>query len=253
LTARTGALWANLDGFKLVVYPFIEGHDGYAVPLSEGGWVEFGKAVRMIHETQLPGDLSNRIRREAYSPQWRDLLGGYLAHLHQIPLSDPLSEELAAYLDARKEKILALLERAGELALVLQGRSHTPVLCHSDLHAGNLLIAPSGAFYIVDWDEPIFAPKERDLMFPGSANLGRWRPPEEEETLFYRGYGPTRLDPHALAYYRTERIVADLAVECEIIFKVKESRQDRERELTFLKSNFQPGNTIDMVKRSDTA
>ncbi len=73
-------------------------------------------------------------------------------------------------------------------------------LCHSDLHAGNVLSEPDGGFYIVDWDEPVLAPKERDLMFIGGGYWGDCQLPQAE-ALFYRGYGTTDVDLCALASY----------------------------------------------------
>ena len=89
------------------------------------------------------------------------------------------------------------------------------VLCHSDIHAANLLVAADGALYIVDWDEPILAPKERDLMYAGGGQSFLGYTPQEEEALFYRGYGETQVDPVGLAYYRYERIIEDIAAFCE--------------------------------------
>ena len=37
------------------------------------------------------------------------------------------------------------------------------VLCHSDIHAGNVLLGGNETIYIVDWDDPIMAPKELSL------------------------------------------------------------------------------------------
>ena len=68
---------------------------------------------------------------------------------------------------AKRAEIDHLVRRAGELALALQARPLEFVLCHSDVHAWNLLISTDGELYIVDWDNPILAPKERDLMFIG--------------------------------------------------------------------------------------
>ena len=65
--------------------------------------------------------------------------------------------------------------------------------------------------YIVDWDEPIMAPKERDLMFIGGGVANVWNKPHEEK-LFYKGYGKTEINSTILAYYRHERIVEDIAV-----------------------------------------
>jgi spectinomycin phosphotransferase len=55
-------------------------------------------------------------------------------------------------------------------------------------------------------------------MFAGGGQFGAGRTAQEEETLFYQGYGPTAIDPAALAYYRYERIVEDIAVYCEKLF-----------------------------------
>jgi spectinomycin phosphotransferase len=88
-------------------------------------------------------------------------------------------------------------------SIVLQRLEY--VLCHSDIHAGNILMEATGALYIVDWDNPILAPKERDLMSIGGGQFGNVHT-AQEEALFYRGYGQTQIDPVALAYYRYERL-----------------------------------------------
>ena len=124
-------------------------------------------------------------------------------------------------------------------------------MCHADIHAWNLLIDGSGALYIVDWDTLIFAPKERDLMFVGSGLGGRGHSPAEEESLFYQGYGPTRVDPIGMAYYRYERIIEDIASFCQQIFLCDEGGQDREQSLEYLISNYLPNGMIDIASRLD--
>jgi spectinomycin phosphotransferase len=56
-----------------------------------------------------------------------------------------------------------------------------------------------------------------------------------------------------LAYYRYERIIQDIAVECEQIFMTVEDGQDREQALRYLKSNFLPNNTIEIAHQSGKA
>jgi spectinomycin phosphotransferase len=125
------------------------------------------------------------------------------------------------------------------------------VLCHSDIHAGNVLIGANGSFHIVDWDDPILAPKERDLMYVGAGIGGIWNE-AREEALFYGGYGRMDIDPIALAYYRHERIVEDIAIFCRQIFLSQDGGADREQALEHMRSNFLPGHTIDMARRSLT-
>ena len=251
IPGRNEQPWTELDSYKVIVYPFIEGHDGYQVGLTDQQWIAFGNMLRRVHNLELTPDLRSRIRREAFSDRWRRRLRECLALVESRSFADPVARELAEFIRPRRAEILDLLERAGSLARSLHERPPEFVLCHADVHAGNLLITESGDFYLVDWDEAILAPRERDLMSIGAALFGSWRSPAEEEALFYRGYGSIQVDRQSLAYYRYERIIDDLAVECELILLCGEGGADRARELEFFKSNFEPGNTIELAYQSD--
>lgn len=247
----TGQLWGYLDSFKMILYPYMEGRDGYEVRLSERQWVEFGKALKGIHAATVPQKLVSRIQREIYSPQWREKVSIFLSQIEHRDFDDPIAVELAAFLRAKRAGILDLVGRAEQLAQALQAQTQEYILCHADLHAGNLLMDAQGAFYIVDWDDPLLAPKERDLMFIGGALMGGWCTPQEEETLFYQGYGQTQIDPSALTYYRYERIIQDIAAFCEQIIMTEAGGEDREQALRYLKSNFLPEGTIAIARKSD--
>jgi spectinomycin phosphotransferase len=251
LSTRAGQLWANLDAFKLVLYPFVEGRNGYEVNLSDRAWIDLGRALKRIHNTVLPTALYRRIPQETYSPQWREKVSTLLEHTDDWPQHDPVAAQLASFFQAKCTEVLDLVGRAERLARALTSRSPPFVLCHSDMHAGNLLIDSDGAVYIVDWDNPILAPKERDLMFIGAGHMGAWRKPQDEQALFYRGYGDSFVDPVALAYYRYERIVEDIAVFSERILLATEGTLDREQCLEYLQSSFLPNGVLEIAYASD--
>jgi spectinomycin phosphotransferase len=251
LATKAGQLWTNLDAFRLILYPFVEGHDGYEIDLSDRQWVDFGTALKRIHTAAVPPALIRRIQQETYSPQWREIVKTFLERVDDDAFDDPVAVRLAASLKARRDQILDLVGRAERLARALLSRPLEFILCHSDIHAGNILMDANGAFYIVDWDNPILAPKERDLMFVGGGQMGAGHTPQEEETLFYRGYGQTQIDPTALAYYRYERIIEDIAVFCEQIFLTDEGGKDREQSFLYLASNFVPNGVLEIAYRSD--
>lgn len=252
LTTKTGQLWTSLDAFTAILYPFVEGRDGYEVNLSDRHWREFGTALKRIHTAVVPPSLTRHLRQETYAPQWREIVKTFLGRLGDDKLDDPVAVKLTAFLNAKRDEILDLVTRAECLAEILQARLPEFVVCHSDLHAGNILIGDStDALYIVDWDDPILACKERDLMYAGGGQFANRRAPQEEEALFYQGYGETQVDPVALAYYRYERIVTDIAVYCEQLFLTAEGGQDREQSLRYLISNFLPNNTIEIAYRAD--
>ena len=85
------------------------------------------------------------------------------------------------------------------------------VVCHTDLHAGNVLVDAAGGLHLVDWDAPLRAPRERDLMYAGAGQFGNRRFPAGEKALFYACYGDIPVHSDLLSHYRYARIIEDLA------------------------------------------
>ena len=251
LATEAGQLYANLDDFKAILYPFVDGHDGYQQELSDRDWLDFGAALKRIHTTSLPSALRSLIPRETYSPQWREGVKSFLARATSDTWHDAVAVKLVAFLHTKRDELRALVERTEQLAQILQDRSPELVVCHADIHAGNVLIDTQGRLFIVDWDAPILAPKERDLMYSGGGQFGDKRTPPEEDALFYRGYGDVQIDYHALAYYRYERIIDDIAAYCEQLLLTDEGGEDREQAFTYLTSNWRPNGTLEIAYNAD--
>lgn len=159
---------------------------------------------------------------------------------------EPLAAEMAALLRTERGRVSALLLRAEELAAALRARATPQVLCHGDMHPGNVLISGAGALYVVDWDTLIFAPREHDLALIGATWGG-----ERELELLHRGYGPTEGEQTALAYYRYHRIVEDLAVVCEELLTTRDGGANRASELGLAIDTLLPGHDLDIALRLD--
>ena len=240
---KMGALWTHLAKYRVMLFPFIEGHDAYDVPLTDLQWQQFGSALRAVHTAVLPPSLAAAIPQETYSSWWRETVAQFMQQIQEHSFGEPVAHKMAAFLNEKQEVVAHLCARTTRLAQIVKERPQPHVLCHSDIHAWNLLISQAGTLYIVDWDDPILAPKERDLMFIGAGLGNVWRTPREE-ALFYEGYGATTVDQDLLAYYRCERIIQDIAAYCEQIFLSDEGGADREEALRHLASNFLPDSII---------
>ncbi len=121
-----------------------------------------------------------------------------------------MAAQVAEFWTKNRGDIRTVVQRADQLAETMRGRAGVLVLYHSDLHAGNVLVGAGDALAVVDWDNPLFAPKERDLMFIGGGIGGAWND-LRENGWFFTGYGSAEIDPFAIAFFRYERIVVDIA------------------------------------------
>ncbi len=241
---KMGELWVRLEPFTVVVSPFVTGRNGYEAPLTEQQWLEFGAALKRLHTLSVPPDLSARLRRETYDAGARKQVRAFLSQLGGSNFTDPLAARLVAFMKEKQAQVADLVNRAERSAETLKVRAPEFVVCHSDLHAGNVLVTDNG-FYLVDWDNPVLAPKERDLMYVGGAQGFTGYTPDEEEQLFYSGYGQVDVDPVALAYYRLERIVQDVAIYCDELTRSVGSEAEREQSLVYLTANFTAGGTLE--------
>jgi spectinomycin phosphotransferase len=248
LETSAGQRWGTLGAYKMILYPFIEGKNGYQFALSDQQWLEFGAALRGVHTACVPPALRRLIPRETYSPQWRESVMTYQAQIENTRFDEPAAAKLAAFMQARRSEISHLVERAGQLGRMLQVRALEMILCHADIHAGNLLIGANDALYIVDWDNPVFAPKERDLALIGGSVI--WTG-AREVALFYQGYGQAEVDRMALAYYRYERIIQDIAAFCEQLFSTVEGGEDREQAYQYFTGQFLPRHEVEIANKTD--
>jgi spectinomycin phosphotransferase len=250
LRTRDGQLSARLGDLQASLYPFVDGANGFRTPLNEDQWTALGSVVRAIHDMKLPSSVSEFMRKETYSDAWRRKTRRYLTVVPSEHPDDSVARELIGFLSSKGAEITMLVEHAEQLVPALRRRALPEVPCHGDLHAGNVLGDGVGSLTIVDWDDPVLAPKERDLMFVGGGVGGAWNR-EEESAAFYRGYGAVTVDAEALAYYRCERIVEDVAVFCDQLL-LKGGDQGAEREQMFRKlvTAFDPNDVVEIAERT---
>lgn len=247
LRTRDRALSIASGNLTLILYPFIDGTNGFDRALDADQWVTFGASLRRIHDASLPAAVARDVPAEGFGSQWRDRVKAILAAAPAAKDRDAVARDLDALLDRERDTVERIVTRAGELADILRSRRNPFVLCHTDIHAGNVLVGADGAVHIVDWDAPRLCPRERDLMFIGGGVAGTWNEPAGVDA-FYRGYGATVIDPVALAYYRYERIVEDIAVGCEQILR-GETRH-RPEALMQLAAQWRPRDVIEIADAS---
>ena len=180
-------------------------------------WVEFGSALKWLHTTKPTPELLRQIKRETFIPKQLEYAKELHVQVKACDYDDSFQKELAEFWVENYETIATILERTEALSKQMQETDLKFVLCHADIHTANLLLSDDDKICIVDWDETLLAPKERDLLFIigsifNDTSDGRW------ERLFFEGYGETEVDPLALAYYRYDWCVEDIGEFAEDVF-----------------------------------
>lgn len=249
LLSKSHSPWVAINDFALTLYPFIDGRIGAEAGLSEQHWIALGQTLKQIHTSLLPPELTVIIRRETFVPSRRhiiDRLGDAVGGR-----SDPVGREFAEFWRSRREQIRTIVDRADTLGGKMRMASVPSVLCHADLHTFNVLLEETGQWWIVDWDETVLAPKERDLMFfAGGIMRGLIQPHQTE--AFFRGYGSSAIDPGAIAYYRYARAVEDMSAYGERVFFLPEAGEETRRDaLAGFQQLFEPGNIVEIAFAAD--
>ena len=249
LRTRSGHLSRRLpNGDSVILYPFIEGENGKIVGLSNEQWREFGEALRDVHASGLEARFRDLLPRETFALPSAALVRQLSALVRETEFESPAAREFAAFWRDQQPRVDAMLNRAESLGRALQAKPFDLVLCHTDIHAANILVGDDGRIWLIDWDAPLIAPRERDLLFVIGSRIARAVEPFQED-LFFEGYGPTEIDRDALIYYRYERIVEDIGEFGRSVFLAPDlSEAMRESEAAFGRSFFAHGADLDRAE-----
>lgn len=208
LLTLNGENWGVIGEFALLIYPFIETRPG--TRLNPVLWIAFGAALKRLHSIPLPEPLQPLITQETFipSPRCVQIIRRIESTIRTQSRTHPIKKAFAAYWIEQAAVIQRVVERAEQLGQRLQASIQPNVICHADIHTANLLVDTDGGLHIVDWDQPVLAPIERDLLFVTDGVF--WTTPEDE-AQFFQGYGAVIIDPLRMAYYRYARAVEEIA------------------------------------------
>ncbi len=215
-------------------------------------WLEFGTVVGKIHALPLDADFTRLMRRETFVSFWMDTVQTFQATIAQRTCIEIYEKEFVAVWNEQYAAIQKIIDRTLQLGRLLQNQSHQFVLCHADIHTYNVLVDHNGKLFIIDWDETIVAPKERDLAFVGG---GIDKPAGEagrEVELFYQGYGKSDINRVALSYYHYEWVIQELGSYAHRMFLEEGLGEETRKEgLYYFRGLFQPGSVADVAYQSE--
>lgn len=249
-------LWAMIEdaSYVLILYPFIAGTTGMDHGMTDQQWITYGAIVRQIHETRVTAELAQAMRQEQFSLASITLIDKVDAHIEQQIVTHPAEQEIARFWVAKRPQIALLKQHLLDLTQQVAQAQLPWALCHADIHTNNVLLDDHQQVWIVDWDETMLAPRERDLMFVIGGGISRSLVGIEQEQLFMQGYGQVTADPLALAYYRYAWAISDISeYAAQVLFRDDFGDETKRAGVTSCISLFEPGEIVDLAFGSLTS
>lgn len=241
--AQDGSLWTDIGGARLSVMEWLDGASGSDAPLNERGWRAFGQLLAALHTLPVEGEVRAVVPREDFDPsRWADHFERVDAELDAVP-SGEKARRLAELWHPHRAELREAHQHTRSLAERLRSRGGLPryVPCHGDPHLGNLVLTDGGHLALIDFDDAVLAPPERDLMFVlGGGVLADLAATGRQQTWFMEGYGTHAADADLLTYYRGLRLLEDTSELAAIILAPSSTEDDRDEALSHLANVFSP-------------
>lgn len=246
IRTNASSLTSPMGDARLVLYPFVSGRSAMVAGMTDDEWRTFGATLRAVHDSGLERTFGGRLPTDSFA---LPSAGSVRKVLGQEPaVESGAAAELHRFFGAQRERVGEMLERAEELGEILRKRHLPKVLCHADIHAANILVAEAGGIFLVDWDGPMIAPRERDLLFVIGSRIAR-DVTASEETLFFGGYGEVEVDREAIVYYRYERILEDIAVDAaSVLTDPTTAESTRQAQVDMIAGFFAPGGMLETAE-----
>jgi spectinomycin phosphotransferase len=254
----SGGPWLEIGPWSVLVSPLVEAASALRAGMDLDGWDRLGRFAARLHAVALPADLAALVAVESFRPTAtqlaREVDDRIAADRTSAPM-DELATQVADRWTAARRTILHLVDRAEELGRRIRA-DRTPrrtVLCHADLHVGNVLVGADGGLAIVDWDELVVAPPERDLMFVRGSAIAEIVTAAQADA-FEGGYGSAEADTLLIGFYRIDWAVQDVAgFAHEVLVDPPIDPATRARAAALFLGHFDPGNEVDTALAADDA
>ncbi len=219
IRTRDKGLRTSFGGHSLVLFNHVEGGNQRDHKLTVDEFRVLGRVLAKLHNAT--SCVSDYPVKERYETPFVKAYERILKEISKDPGkgSEPqkeLKKLLSPHL-ARLEREVYTLENDRLKAQAVKPKF---VICHGDLTPSNILVTPGHDIYLADWDAPLLAPKERDLVFLTGPKM----------MFVMQGYRTILdqgdVDEKVIAYYQHWRNVRDIAAYGE---RILHSRQDEDQ------------------------
>jgi spectinomycin phosphotransferase len=162
--AKSGPLRIRIGESYVALYNFIAGKTAEESRFNDSQFEKLGELLAKIHRSnKLLGEYSVKGNFEISFETKFLAVFGELDRLTKD--STEYRKKVRLFLDPYRERFMEELATLRELQSKVRQMDLEFVNCHGEPSPGNVLISDVSEVCLLDWDEPILAPKEKDLLF----------------------------------------------------------------------------------------
>jgi spectinomycin phosphotransferase len=234
LPAHSGEVLVDLGGYTAALFDFIEGQTLHQLKSNASVLFHLGETLGRIHTCAVFRVDCRRI--EQFDIWGQDTYDQVLAAAGSQTTTSGAAEAalhllrpVRKRLEALREEILIFQEKARKVSCEF-------CICHGDPTPGNFLVGKDGTPWLIDWDDLILAPPERDLVFWENGDIFT---PGQPDNPVFAGYrkivGEFTLNPDVIGFYQRQWTVGEIAEYGHRLLFENNAEQQNESDLENLK------------------
>lgn len=227
IKSKNDELVIDIANHYVALFNYIDGSNASEKDLTDSQKFEFGKLLGTIHQA------NNIIRNFNIKEDFKyGNLNRLLENINKsnsfIKDKSQYKSEAAKLLTLNKEKISKRIEELEKLGNKLAKEDLEFVICHGEPHEWNTMVSKEGEVFLIDWDDSLLAPKEKDL------NMIKEDP---EKMAGYKAVvGEFEINEEIIKYYNLEWNISEIDAWSNQIFHSGFNDEQSTHDLKFLKS-----------------
>ena len=129
IVTASGEPWLQIDGYQLLLYPFVTGTTAGVAGLTDGQWREYGIFMHELHGVVVTAALMALVPEESFTCPEAAQARSLAEYVRRGGLRDPVQHELAAVWLDHDAEIATLADRVDRLGGVVRSLPLSHVLC----------------------------------------------------------------------------------------------------------------------------
>src|SRR5438128_2428040 len=159
-----GQMRVHIRDFQIALFDWISGRTAEEHKLGDAQLERLGELLAQIHQSKTTiGEYSVK---ENFGIPFKDRFLAIFDSMSKISGdSTKYGTRLKLFLGPHRQEFMRELGTLEKLQHKVKTKNLEYVNCHGEPSPGNILSSDNGEIHLLDWDDPIFAPKEKDLLF----------------------------------------------------------------------------------------